>query len=147
MEPNSHATSSLDQCRVITLPRHRHARGSLTVAENGDTLPFAIRRVFYLYDVPVGSQRGGHSHHEDHQLIVAVAGCFSVTLTDGVDSRRFMLSRPYEGLYIPPGIWREIDDFSSGSVCLVLTSSEYRESDYVREYADFQHLTSSKRTS
>ncbi len=142
---DNHEKSLLAQCRVITLDRHRHERGSLTVVQNDDSFPFQVKRVFYIYDVPVGSERGGHSHHELQQLIVAVSGSFTVTLTDGRDTMRFTLNRPYQGLYVAPGIWSSLDDFSSGSISLVLASDVYEESDYVRDYDEFLKLTASKR--
>lgn len=147
MKPDNHAISSLDDCRVIQLPRHRSERGSLTVAQNDDTIPFAIKRVFYIYDVPVGSERGGHSHYVMEELVVAVAGSFTVTLSDGCRTRRVMLNRPYEALYIPAGIWRVIDDFSSGSICLALASTDYDLDDYVYDRDIFMKLTASKRNS
>lgn len=142
---DNHAISRLDHVRIIELPRHAHPNGSLTPVENTDAYPFEVRRVFYLYDVPADSERGGHSHHEARELIIAAAGAFDVELHDGVSRRRWTLDRPYMALYIPAGIWRVIDRFSSGSVCLVLTSEVYDESDYVRDYEEFLKLTSSKR--
>ena len=103
-----------------------------------------MRRVFYLYDVPGDSERGGHSHHKAQEFIIAASGSFDVTLSDGQDSRKFSLNRPYRALYIPAGIWRNIDNFSSGSVCLVLTSELYDEADYVRDYERFKQLTAIK---
>ncbi|MBD5214388.1 MAG: WxcM-like domain-containing protein [Bacteroidales bacterium] len=143
-EQNSHSTSSLDHCRIISLPRHRHPNGSLTVVENDDSIPFAIKRVFYLYDVPGDSERGGHSHHKAQELIVAVSGSFDITLTDGHRTEVFTLKRPYEALYIEAGIWRSLNNFSSGSVSLVLTSEKYDEADYVRDFNEFQRLTAHK---
>lgn len=145
MKPDRHSVSSLCECKVIALSRHRHQRGSLTAVQNDDTLPFAIKRVFYIYDVPAGSERGGHSHFEMEELIVAAAGGFTVTLFDGRDTRRISLNRPYEALYVPAGIWRVIDDFSSGSICLALASSNYDPDDYVYDYDRYLSLTASKR--
>lgn len=145
MNQDKHAGSSLEQCRVVTLPRHRSSRGSLTVAQNDDSIPFAIKRAFYIYDVPAGSERGGHSHYVMQELVVAVAGSFVVTLSDGRDTRRYHLNRPYEALYIPAGIWRVIDDFSSGSICLALASTDYDPADYVYDYDLFMKLTAHKR--
>lgn len=142
---DSHALSRLEQCRVVELPRHRHPNGSLTEVENIPGALFDIRRVFYLYDVPGDAERGGHSHHKARELIVAASGSFDVTLTDGHDTRTFSLNRPYRGLYIPAGIWRSLDNFSSGSVCLVLTSELFAETDYVRDYEIFKQLTAVKR--
>lgn len=140
---NTHATSDICCCGIIDLNRHRHANGSLTVFENGaEASPFDVRRVFYLYDVPADASRGGHSHHAAQELIVALSGSFDVVLDDGKhEPRRFTLNRPYRGLYIPAGIWRTLDNFSGGSVCMVLTSERYDEADYVRDYDKFKILT------
>ncbi|MDE6802771.1 MAG: FdtA/QdtA family cupin domain-containing protein [Muribaculaceae bacterium] len=116
----------------------------MTVVENDDSIPFAIKRVFYLYDVPGDSERGGHSHHKAQELIVAVSGSFDITLTDGHRTEVFTLKRPYEALYIEAGIWRSLNNFSSGSVSLVLTSEKYDEADYVRDFNEFQRLTAHK---
>lgn len=145
MDKDRHAHSHLDDCCIVALERHYDPRGSLTAVQNDSKLPFAIRRVFYLYDVPGGTERGGHSHRTLHQMLVAVSGSFTVTLTDGVDTRRVTVNRPYQGLYIPPGIWNVMDDFASGSICLVLASDVYDENDYVRDYQEFLTLTQSKR--
>lgn len=147
--PDPHATSGVDQCRIIPLPTQPDCPGSVTSASGlGDTLPdFNVRRVFYLFDVPSGATRGGHSHFADRQLIVAVSGSFTVVVDDGHERREFELNRPGMGLYVPTGIWRELKDFSSGSICMVLTTEPYRESDYVREYSDFLRLTRYKNTS
>ncbi len=141
---NSHASSSVSRCDIVELPRHRHPNGSLSVVENTPEFPFQIRRVFYLYDVPGDSNRGGHSHHVARELIIAAGGSFDVTLDDGCDKRVYTLNRPYRALYVEAGIWRSIDNFSSGSVCLVLTSELFDEADYVRDYATFRQLTSCK---
>lgn len=129
--------NTLDDCRIIDLSRHRHPNGSLTVVDNTENI-FPIRRVFYLYDVPGDSERGGHSHYRAHELIIAASGAFDVTLTDGTDSRTFTLNRPYKALYIPNGIWRSLDNFSSGSVSLVLTSELYSEADYCRSMKQYK---------
>lgn len=141
---DSHARSSLDRCGIVELPRHRHPNGSLTVVENDGRSPFDIRRVFYLYDVPGDSERGGHSHYRAQELIVAAGGSFDVTLDDGRRSLTFTLNRPYQALYVEAGIWRSLNNFSSGSVSLVLTSEEFDEADYVRDYDTFLQLTSTK---
>lgn len=141
---DSHRISLITDCRIVELPRHQHPNGSLSVVENSIGCPFEIRRVFYLYDVPGDAERGGHSHHTAQEYIVAAAGSFDVTLTDGHDTWRVQLNRPYRALYIPAGIWRNLDNFSSGSVCLVLTSELFDESDYVRDYEKFKLLTSKK---
>lgn len=141
---DSHRHSSLDRCGIIELPRHRHPNGSLTVVENDPQARFDVRRVFYLYDVPGDSERGGHSHYRAEELIVAAGGSFDVTLTDGHRTRVFTLNRPYQALYIEAGIWRSLGNFSSGSVSLVLTSERFDEADYVRDYNTFLRLTALK---
>ena len=129
--------SSVYDCTVIELDKHHKERGNITVVENGVTIPFDIKRTYYLYDVPGGESRGGHAHKELRQLIVAASGSFSVTIDDGSVKRTFLLNRPYQGLLIVPGIWRTLDDFSSGAVCLVLASHPYDEGDYIRDYNEF----------
>ncbi len=124
-------------CRLIDLPRVTDPRGNLTFVEARDTIPFAIERVYYLYDVPGGESRGGHAHRELEQFVIAAAGSFEVLVNDGVHTERFFLNRSYYGLYIPRMVWREIDEFSSGSVCLVMASRHYDESDYYRDYDEF----------
>lgn len=125
-------------CGIIELDRHHSARkGDISVVENRVTIPFDIKRIYYLYDVPGGVSRGGHAHIGLYQMIFAASGSFTVTLDDGKVKRAFTLNRPYQGLLVKPGIWRELDDFSSGSVCLVLASEKYDESDYIRSYEDF----------
>lgn len=125
-------------CSVIELDRHHSPRkGDISVVENGITVPFETKRVYYLYDVPGGVERGGHAHKQLKQLIVAVSGSFTVTLDDGSTKRSFTLNRPYMGLYVVPGIWRTLEDFSSGSVCLVLASEKYDSADYIRSYDQF----------
>lgn len=125
-------------CTLLELDKHHHEKGSITVVENGETVPFQVRRAYYLYDVPGGESRGGHAHRNLYQLIVAASGSFNVTLDDGNVKRTFTLNRPYYGLLVVPGIWRELDDFSSGSVCLVLASEVYDESDYIRDYGEYK---------
>lgn len=130
--------SSVYDCSIIELDKHHSDRlGNLTVVSNKETVPFEIKRSYYLYDVPGGESRGAHAHKELYQLIVAVSGSFTVTLDDGIEKRTFMLNRPYQGLYVVPGIWRTLDDFSSGSVCLVLASEVYQSEDYIRDYKEF----------
>ncbi len=143
-ETDSHKTSSIDQCQVIELDKHHHANGNLSVVENGVHVPFDTKRVYYLYDVPGGEERGGHSHKRLRQFLVAISGSFDVIIDDGTKQRCVTLNRPYMGLIIVPGIWRVINNFSSGSVCLVLASEHYDEDDYVRDYDEFKRLTSSK---
>lgn len=127
----------LSTCRIIDLPKIDDPRGSLTFIEGKNHVPFDIARVYYLYDVPGGSERGGHAHKGLSQLIVAMSGSFDVMLDDGYEKRRFHLNRSYYGLYVCPMIWRELDNFSSGSVCMVLASNRYDEADYYRDYNDF----------
>ncbi|MDE6548825.1 MAG: FdtA/QdtA family cupin domain-containing protein [Muribaculaceae bacterium] len=125
-------------CSVIELSKHHSDRkGNLSVVENDISVPFDVKRTYYLYDVPGGESRGGHAHKGLHQLIVAVSGSFSVTLDDGSIKRTYILNRPYQGLLVVPGIWRTLDDFSSGAVCMVLASEGYTEDDYIRTYEDF----------
>ena len=128
---------SLEDCRLIDLPKINDARGNLTFIENGRHIPFEIKRVYYLYDVPGGAVRAGHAHKTLHQFLIAMSGSFDVTLDDGYEREKFHLNRSYYGLYIPPLIWREIDNFSSGSVCLALASDFFDESDYYRDYTEF----------
>lgn len=129
--------TSVYDCSIIELSKHHHVKGNITVVENQETIPFDVKRTYYLYDIPGGESRGGHSHKELQQLIVAASGSFTVTLDDGKVKRTFLLNRPYQGLLVVPGIWRELDDFSSGAVCLVLASMKYDEADYIRNYPDF----------
>lgn len=130
--------NSVYDCTMIELDKHHSERkGNITVVENNDTIPFKVKRIYYLYDVPGGESRGSHAHKDLSQLIVAASGSFRVTLDDGEIKRSFILNRPYQGLYVKPGIWRDLDDFSSGSVCMVLASEVYDESDYIRDYQDF----------
>ena len=125
-------------CDILELDRHHSLRkGNLSVVENGGSLPFDVRRVFYLYDVPAGSARGGHAHRSTHQVIVAVAGSFSLLLDDGIVKRTIVLNRPYMAIHVRPGIWNELYGFSSGAVVLVLASDRYDESEYIRKYKDF----------
>jgi hypothetical protein len=134
--------NSIDLCKIIDLPKIQDPRGNLTFIEGGSHVPFDIRRVYYLYDVPGGSERGGHAHKGLHQLIIAMSGSFDVLLDDGATKRRVHLCRSYYGLYVCPMIWRELDNFSSGSVCMVLASNAYDEADYYRDYADFMRARS-----
>ena len=127
----------LCDCRTIELPRITDPRGNLTFVEGGRHAPFDIRRVYYLYDVPGGAERGGHGHRTLQQILIAMSGSFDVLLDDGRERRRFHLNRSYFGLYVAPMIWRELDNFSSGSVCLVLASEVYDEADYYRDYQEY----------
>lgn len=128
---------SIDKCKIIELPKISDVRGNLTFIEGGQHIPFDIRRVYYLYDVPGGAERGGHAHKALSQLIIAMSGSFDVILDDGAKKRRFHLNRSYQGLYVCPMMWRELDNFSSGSVCMVLASNIYEESDYYRDYNQY----------
>ena len=127
----------LADCRLIELPKIADQRGNLTFIENHRHIPFDIRRVYYLYDVRGGAHRAAHGHRSLHQFMVAMSGSFDVTLDDGRDKRKFHLNRSYYGLYIPPMMWRDLDNFSSGSVCMVLASDFFDEADYYRDYAQF----------
>ena len=128
---------SIHQCKIVELPKISNSQGNLTFIEANNHIPFDIQRVYYLYDVPGGSVRGGHAHKNLHQLIVAMSGSFDIVLDDGKEKKRFHLNRSYNGLYICPMIWRELDNFSSGSVCMVLASNFYDEEDYLRDYHTF----------
>ncbi len=125
---------TLERCSVVELPRVSDPRGNLTFVEANRHVPFEIRRVYYLYDVPGGAERGGHAHKALHQLIIAMSGSFDIHLDDGASKKTVHLNRSYIGLYVCPMIWREIDNFSSGAVCMVLASDFYDESDYYRNY-------------
>ena len=143
---DGHRTSRVEDCELIELGKNHHANGNLTVVENEMQVPFDIKRVYYLYDVPGGEERGGHSHKALKQFIVAISGAFDVVIDDGINQRTITLNRPYQGLLIVPGIWRVINNLSSGAVCLVLASEHYDEADYVRDYQEFKQLTSTKTT-
>lgn len=129
--------SKISNCQLIDLPKVSDPRGNLTFIEAERHVPFDIKRVYYLYDVPGGAQRGGHAHKQLHQLLIAMSGSFDVLVDDGYQQQRFHLNRSYFGLYIPPMIWREIDNFSSGSVCMALVSAYFSEDDYYRDYEAF----------
>lgn len=129
--------SGLETCRIIELPKISDPRGNLTFVEGGGHIPFDIKRVYYLYDVPGGAERGGHAHKDLYQLIIAMSGSFDIVLDDGNEKKRFHLCRSYYGLCVCPMMWREMDNFSSGAVCLVLASNYYDESDYYRDYDEF----------
>ena len=129
---------SVFDCTMIELDKHHSDRkGNLCVVENGRTLPFDVKRVYYLYDVPGGAERGSHAHRDLSQLIIAASGSFTVTLDDGKCKRSFFLNRPYQGLYVKPSMWRILEDFSSCAVCMVLASDIYNKEDYIRDYNDF----------
>ena len=128
---------SIQECHLLEFPKIHDYRGNLSFIEGIKHIPFDIKRVYYLYDVPGGASRAAHAHKTLHQLLIAMSGSFDVTLDDGRDRRRFHLNRSYFGLYIPPMIWRDIDNFSSGSVCMALASDYFSEDDYYRDYGDF----------
>jgi len=128
---------SVDDCKIIHLPKISDPRGNLTFIEGGEHVPFNIRRVYYLYDVPGGVDRGAHAHRNLQQIIISLSGSFEIVLDDGKKKKRFCLNRPNLGLYVCPMMWRELENFSSGSVCLVLASTLYSESDYIRDYKQF----------
>ncbi len=128
---------SIKDCKIIDIPKITDPRGNLSVIEGNVHIPFDIKRVYYLYDVPGGSERGGHAHLELQQLIIAISGSFDVILKDGFETEKFHLNRSYYGLYIPNMTWRELNNFSSGSVCLVFASTVYNEADYIRDYRQF----------
>jgi len=128
---------SVQDCRILELPKIADPRGNLTFIEENQHIPFDIRRVYYLYDVPGGERRGGHAHKKLEQFVIAASGSFDVVVNDGTEPKRYFLNRSYYGLYIPRFIWREMENFSSGSICLVLASEHYDESDYYRDYGAY----------
>ena len=136
--------SSICDCRIIELRKISNRRGNITPVEGGHNIPFDIERVYYLYDVPGGSIRGGHAHKELYQIIIAASGSFDVILDDGFNKKIVSLNRPNYGLLVVPGIWREIINFSSGAICLVLASEKYSPEDYIRDYNNFMEWKSSK---
>lgn len=132
------ANYRVSDCKIIELDKHHSDRkGNLSAVENKETLPFDIKRVYYLYDVPGGESRGSHAHKSLEQFIVAASGSFKVILDDGKCKKSFFLNRPYQGLYVKPGIWRDLTDFSSGAVCMVLASDVYDKDDYIRDFEEF----------
>lgn len=130
--------STIYDCSVIELNRIHNRAGNITVVEENINVPFSLKRIYYLYDVPGGGERGGHAHKELYQLLIAAGGSFDVVLDDGINKKVVELNRPYFGLLIVPGIWRELINFSSGAVCLVLASDKYQKSDYIRDYNEFR---------
>lgn len=136
--------SRVFDCSVIEIDKHHHEKGNISVIENGSTVPFDVKRVYYLYDVPGGESRGAHAHKGLYQLVVAASGSFDVILDDGKLRRTVSLNRPFHGLLIVPGIWKNIDNFSSGSVCLVLASEGYSADDYIRDYDEFKACKNDK---
>lgn len=130
--------SPLSECKIINFPVVHDVRGNLSFIEENRNIPFKIKRVYYLYDVPTGATRGGHAHKALHQVVIALSGSFDIILDDGYNKRTFFLNRPHYGIYIPPRIWRELENFSSNSVALSLVSELYDESDYIRDYETFK---------
>jgi len=135
---------TVNDCSVVKLGKIENDRGNLTVVQSLETVPFDIKRVFYLYDIPGGEARGAHAHKRCHQFLVAASGSFEVVLDDGTSRRTVFLNRPFMGLHIPPGIWAAEQEFSSGAVCLVLASEPYDEADYIRDYDDFLRFIACK---
>jgi len=136
--------STIFNCNVLTLPKIHNRAGNITALNNSVDIPFDINRVYYLYDVPSGEDRGGHAHKELQQLIVAVSGSFDITIDDGRIKKTVSLNRPYYGLHIIPGIWRDLTNFSSGAICLVLASHKYDANDYIRNYEEFMQIKTCK---
>jgi hypothetical protein len=132
--------NTIYDCSVIDVSKIHNEAGNITVVENGKNIPFEVKRIYYLYDIPGGEARGGHAHYELEQFIIAASGSFDVILDDGINRKIVTLNRPDIALHIVPGLWRELDNFSSGSICLVLASHIYNEGDYIREYNDFSKL-------
>lgn len=130
---------SVFDCSLIELPRYKNRAGNISIVENEINVPFKVKRVFYIYDIPGGENRGAHAHIECHQFLVAASGSFEIEMDDGKTKRTVILNRPYLGLHIPPGIWAAEKGFSSGAICLVLASEVYLESDYLREYSLFKN--------
>lgn len=129
--------NSVYECSIIQLPKIHNPAGNITAVENHINIPYEVKRVYYLYDVPGGEDRGGHAHKELQQFIIAISGAFDVLLDDGINKKIVHLDRPYMGLHIVPGIWRELLNFSSGAICFVLASQKYIEADYIRSYSNF----------
>jgi len=136
--------ASINDCKILSLPKEEDPRGSLTYIYENDQVPFPIRRVFYIYDVPAGKDRGAHAHKECWQFIVAVSGAFEVFLSDGNEEKTVTLNRPYQGLLVPPGIWAHEQEFTTGALCLVLASHPYSEDDYIRDYDEYKKYADRK---
>ena len=132
--------NTVHDCSVIDVSKIHNEAGNITVVENGENIPFDVKRIYYLYDVPSGEARGGHAHYELEQYVIAASGSFDVILDDGKNRKTFTLNRPNLALHIVPGLWRELGNFSSGSICMVLASHKYDESDYVRNFSKFLEL-------
>lgn len=137
------ALATVEDCRLIELPTVPDPRGKLSIVESARQVPFEIQRFYYLYEVSAGATRGGHAHRRLHQFLIGISGSFDVRVSDGADERRVMLNRPHIGLYIPPMIWRDMSNFSSGSVCAVLASDFYDEDDYLRDFERFRNARAS----
>ena len=135
---------SVYDCSIIELPKINSRAGNITPVTNNENIPFATKRVFYIYDIPGGEGRGAHAHKECHQFLIAASGSFEIEMDDGINKRTITLNRPYYGLHIPPGIWAAEKGFSSGVICLVLTSQKYDENDYIRNYKDFLKFNDNK---
>ncbi len=136
--------NTIDNCQLLNFPKNHQLNGNLTSITNQEEVPFDIKRIYYLYDVPGGETRGGHAHKDLYQIMIALSGSFTVTIDDGNAKKSFHLFQPYQGLLIPPGLWRDLDTFSSGSICMVLASELYSEDDYFRNYEEFKLWKSSK---
>lgn len=130
--------STVFDCNILHLPKIHNRAGNITPVENHRNIPFKVRRIYFLYDIPGGESRGAHGHRELEQLIIAASGSFDVTIDDGVNKKTVHLNRPYFGLHVKPGIWRDLSNFSSGAICLVLASLPYTEEDYLRNYEQFK---------
>jgi hypothetical protein len=142
--PKSQWETPLSKCKIIYFPKIHDAAGNLTYIEGGRHIPFQIKRTYHLYDVPGGASRGSHAHKGLHQVLIAMSGSFDVVLDDGTNQSRYHLNRSYCGLYLCPMIWRRLENFSSGSVCLVLASKQFEEEDYIRDYEEFRSAITTK---
>ena len=131
-------------CSIIDVSKIHNESGNITVVENGENIPFDIKRIYYLYDVPSGEARGGHAHYELEQYIIAASGSFDIILDDGINTRKISLNRPNIALHLVPGIWRKLENFSSGSITMVLASAHYTENDYIRNYVDYKNYKNEK---
>ena len=140
---NAHNSKVID-CNLIELPKVSSGNGDITAVNNLKQIPFEVKRVYYLFDVPDGETRGGHAHKKLHQVIIAASGSFNIVLDDGFKKRSINLYRPNKAVYLPPGLWRELNNFSAGSICLVLASQEYLEEDYIRNYNEFKLFKKNK---
>jgi len=129
--------NKISDCALIDLPKIENRAGNITAIENNLDIPFEVKRIFYLYDIPGGESRGAHAHKQCKQFLVAASGSFEVQLDDGIEKKTVMLNQPYKGLYVPPGIWASEINFSSGAICLVMTSHKFNQDDYIRDYQDF----------